>query len=396
MTTAYCLDPQVAKVLNQRLVLVAEALRGQTPETEQELVPQVPSVSHIHALIDVAFWASLRREEGRHHKFSLTFLPPTQGADSYLFQRPVPFDSDKLAKLSPALHKQRTSMGVWPDGDKLAVWGFTQSNGWFFSVEVFEPGQLLTSFRYQGRALVTGSKIQFIDSAKFTVVENIFAAMRSSHKAEIEFASEEFFTAMKNARSRQHDFVEVAKAMLAHVHGGTLLIVAKDKDVQASIDFGSYTSQPFEGVKNEVERRNDIQKEEKSLWSPKSSEFWRAIDSARDSLKFLGQLTSVDGATVITYDLTVLAFGAKIKPLAPDDRPEIVLVSEPFEESDFRAVSVSNLGWGTRHLSAAQFVYDQKDSIALVASQDGKLSVFVWDFERQRVVVVQHIEIAFR
>jgi hypothetical protein len=29
-------------------------------------------------------------------------------------------------------------------------------------------------------------------------------------------------------------------------------------------------------------------------------------------------------------------------------------------------------------LSAAQFVFDQRDSIALVASQDGRFTVFAW------------------
>jgi len=31
-----------------------------------------------------------------------------------------------------------------------------------------------------------------------------------------------------------------------------------------------------------------------------------------------------------------------------------------------------------RHLSAAQFVHDQHDAVALVASQDGKFTVFAW------------------
>jgi len=33
---------------------------------------------------------------------------------------------------------------------------------------------------------------------------------------------------------------------------------------------------------------------------------------------------------------------------------------------------------GTRHLSAAQFVQDQHDALALVASQDGRFTVFAW------------------
>jgi hypothetical protein len=40
-------------------------------------------------------------------------------------------------------------------------------------------------------------------------------------------------------------------------------------------------------------------------------------------------------------------------------------------------VHPSYLG-GTRHLSASQFVHDQHDALALVASQDGRFTVFAW------------------
>ena len=33
---------------------------------------------------------------------------------------------------------------------------------------------------------------------------------------------------------------------------------------------------------------------------------------------------------------------------------------------------------GTRHISAAQFAQDQQDAAALVASQDGRFTVFAW------------------
>ena len=33
---------------------------------------------------------------------------------------------------------------------------------------------------------------------------------------------------------------------------------------------------------------------------------------------------------------------------------------------------------GTRHLSAIQFVHDQRDAMALVASQDGRFTLFAW------------------
>jgi hypothetical protein len=40
-------------------------------------------------------------------------------------------------------------------------------------------------------------------------------------------------------------------------------------------------------------------------------------------------------------------------------------------------VTPSELG-GTRHLSAAQFVNDQRDTVALVAPQDGAFTIFSW------------------
>jgi hypothetical protein len=44
----------------------------------------------------------------------------------------------------------------------------------------------------------------------------------------------------------------------------------------------------------------------------------------------------------------------------------------------------SRLG-GTRHLSAAQFVHDQREAMALVASQDGRFTIFAWSPRESRV-----------
>jgi hypothetical protein len=47
------------------------------------------------------------------------------------------------------------------------------------------------------------------------------------------------------------------------------------------------------------------------------------------------------------------------------------------EGSDETVADPAQIG-GTRHLSAAQFVHDQHDAIALVASQDDRFTVFAW------------------
>jgi len=51
--------------------------------------------------------------------------------------------------------------------------------------------------------------------------------------------------------------------------------------------------------------------------------------------------------------------------------------TEPIDGTAPTVVHPTQLG-GTRHLSAVQFVHDQRNALALVASQDGHFTVFSW------------------
>ena len=79
----------------------------------------------------------------------------------------------------------------------------------------------------------------------------------------------------------------------------------------------------------------------------------------------------------MTHDFAVLAFGAKIARRRGAPPVERVMVTEPIEGGAAEVVHPIALG-GTRHLSAAQFVQDQRDATAFVASQDGRFTVFAW------------------
>jgi hypothetical protein len=85
----------------------------------------------------------------------------------------------------------------------------------------------------------------------------------------------------------------------------------------------------------------------------------------------------VDGATVLTDRYELLAFGAKIARRDGSSPVERVALTEPVEGGTPAVVHPNTLG-GTRHLSAVQFVHDQHDAMALVASQDGHFTVFAW------------------
>jgi hypothetical protein len=100
-------------------------------------------------------------------------------------------------------------------------------------------------------------------------------------------------------------------------------------------------------------------------------------DALRRAVDSIAGLTAVDGATVITDRHHLLAFGAKIVRRKGAMQVDRVMTTEPIEGSEPVILEPSQLG-GTRHLSAAQFTHDQRDAIALVASQDGRFTVFGW------------------
>jgi hypothetical protein len=116
----------------------------------------------------------------------------------------------------------------------------------------------------------------------------------------------------------------------------------------------------------------DLMQEDQSKWS---SSLWlgelsREIDS-------IAGLTAIDGATIISDTHEVLAFGAKIGLVEGNNRVEQILLTEPVIGGEGHVVNPASSG-GTRHISAAQFVHDQRDAIALVASQDGGFTIFTW------------------
>ena len=86
----------------------------------------------------------------------------------------------------------------------------------------------------------------------------------------------------------------------------------------------------------------------------------------------------MDGATVVTDRATScwrLARRSRRRRGAPI--VEHIVVTEPIEGGTAERMHPGQLG-GTRHLSAAQFVHDQRGAVALVASQDGRFTIFAW------------------
>jgi len=86
----------------------------------------VPDAETIEAVIDAAFWASLRREEGYTPRISLAFLSPQEAAHPLIFERPLPLHPAILTRVAPAVERPGIHLGVWRQQGELSVWGTTR------------------------------------------------------------------------------------------------------------------------------------------------------------------------------------------------------------------------------------------------------------------------------
>jgi len=333
---------------------------------EDGLAPQ-PSAQAIAAIINATFWASFRPEEGRFPKISLAYLPPEQAGQPMVFEHPLPLNAAVLTKLAPAVERPEIHLGVWNYGDELKVWGTTRTIPSFcFVLEDVEPALLVIKHRrldgygkYANVAVLKGEVVKVIDE-KGTSLPDCPALL----KALLAFTSD----ATDSLQQSVNVLVQLSASMRAHGHGGTVLVVPSESDRwrESIAQPILYSVTPAFAALSELIRQ-EVTEEDRRQWA---SALRRAVDT-------IGGMTAVDGATVINDRYEVLAFGAKIRRNEGSPPVDKWVITEPVVGNLPIVVQPTEHG-GTRHLSAAQFVYDQRDALALVASQDGKFTVFAW------------------
>lgn len=360
---------------------VAEHLRlhraTMAPAPEQSPPELLPDARAIESMVDAAFWASVRREEGYIPKVSLAFLPPSPALHPLVFAQALPLEPTALTRLAAAVDRPGIHLGVWPaaawsasrppvspqhaDTD-LLVWGTTHSiPPLCFVVEVIAPGLVVAKHRpreesrkFVNVAVLEGDRVKIIDE-----------------RASLMPDCPELLTSMLGFDTRAEDgmlnvLVQIAVSMRRHARGGTLLIVpggttAWQESIVRPIAYA--VNPPFTGLADLM--ADDRSKAPDHVW----------LESLNRTVEAIAGLTAVDGATVMTDRYELLAFGAKIRTRGP--HVEEVVASEPIEGGAAERLHPGQLG-GTRHLSAAQFASDQRNALAMVASQDGRFTMFVW------------------
>ena len=323
-----------------------------------------PQAHFIEAIIDAGFWASLRREEGVTPTISLALLPPGNAGQALTFSEWLPLYPAALAKLAPAVERPGIHLGVWPVDGQLRVWGTTRSIPAFcFVLEVIGSGLLVVKHRnepfgkFVNIAVLEGDQIKIVDESTAAGPECPGLLKSLLGQSEVTADGESV-----------NLLVHLAASMRAHRRGGALLIVPESDDQwrESIVEPVVYAVAPkFTELADLMAREHEERRTHE----------WQ--DDLRRAVDAIAGLTAVDGATIMTTANELVAFGAKITRRRSRPPVERVLVSEPIRDREPVMIGPSQLG-GTRHLSAAQFAQDQPQSIALVASQDGRFTIFRW------------------
>jgi hypothetical protein len=363
---------QAARLIAKKVESIfAEHLSGARESGEDDLAP-LPTANVVESILDATFWASLRKEEGHSPKISLAFLPPHQAGNPLIFKQKLPLSPGVLTKLAPGIERAGIHLGIWIEDDELYVWGTTVSIPNFcFVVDVSEPALLVIKHRriygfgkFTNIAVLKGDQVKMVD-VQSTNLPDCPPMLLSL----LDLTAPSYWNDSVNV------LIQIAVSMRAHGRGGTLLVVPGESShwLQSIIKPIQYYVQPsFHGLSKL------LQQERKEA----SQIFWQT--ALKREVEHLAGLTAVDGATIINDKYELLAFGAKIGRAKGKDNIDEISFSEPIEGGNAVVIHPAKVG-GTRHLSAAQFVQDQRDATALVASQDGHFTIYGWSELQNRV-----------
>ena len=347
----------------------------------------------IKTLIETCFWASLEKEEGNFNNFSIVFQPPNPDDSEvdFVFKNDIEFNITNLKKLAPAFNSNEYQIGVWFDeNNKLRIWGVIQKLIWFLTISSISSGKLLVNclagMNHSFKIALTSSEIGFMNP--FLLSSNPLYEWLDIDTAFISL-------------QKRGDFQRIFSYMFNYGRGGAILLIRENESKWKT----SIRSIPYENFHlskytyGEIYLKYEVYKEfaafayEQKEPSKLERENRKNKLSLRHSAAFkalnaISKLTTIDGATVLSENLNVLAFGVKIGAKEIQE----IAITEPFENSEVKKLHKSDWKVGMRHTSATEFINEQRDCLAIVVSEDRKVSLISWDEKLQLVKITKNFE----
>jgi DisA bacterial checkpoint controller nucleotide-binding len=394
---------------------LAELVRKVWP---QDVLGCLPGEAHLRLILDVAYHASLLREEQRAVTFRVACIPPQElpgegpptGFAPVLLDRPRNFNEQELRRLATAAEFFRSLIGITPDpDDRLNIWGIIVSGTrWVNAVDggrypgvalppslvvhALGPGRLTIFLGQRRVAALSGGEMEahafdlfqakwFIQSfaaARVQVLDKVYGTIEE--KA-VPLGGDFLKVMSQNVLRRTLSVVRNSK------HGGTLVFIESDQEnnyIQAPglIRFkyrlaeGDTRAHYLKTLARALHRLFQVAKENQF-----ASVGWREYQSVADGelgtldealfefAHFLADLMSVDGALVLTKRFELVGFGAELHADAPAlsgvrkalDLEATIWANDPLDDE------------GTRHRAVYRFCDECEDCIAIVISQDGSV-----------------------
>lgn len=395
-----------------------------------------PSTAVVQSLLQTAYLASFKTEEGRFVRGSLTFSDPaapdvsppfTRRADYpgfTKFDRRRPLTVDSLVKLARAVDKWSASIAVWGTGKTdLVAWGVVDqlakenvrlnregTRGFghpgIFTINMEGVGDLSV---YHGNFFLGALRgqrliVREIDALRSptlgarvlpSLTPLAYGIAKALHKpAEIHAILGELLDSWADTIAR------LCIGLRRLGTGGSFLISPKPSMRALDVTYGLRYHRLGSAMTLHVLDTMYSGGIREELWAASAAgvvstyiAFGKSLAEAdmedRESelggaIKLVTSLAGVDGLVLMNPDLTVVGFGVKIGP-----GPAVATVYDgpDFVRKGKQARKIKLAGFGTRHTSMLRYCRLDPDAIGVVVSQDGHVrlimslgrSLTLWD-----------------
>lgn len=342
----------------------------------------IPSSAQLGALVEATFFASLHEEEARRIDFGVAWqLDARECAAVVALANPVRLTPKNLAKLAPATWGEATAIALRPEGDHIVAWAILERTAAVhqpLTIRALDAGVLRVDYAGVPRALYARGEIVLFGGDR-----DIQAPARWLTET---FAAWSESAAPMGVDLRAIVVARVAMQVLAHHHGGMILVMPADLAapngvrVHYAVDAGADVL-----VKRYEQVVRDVAAEER-LARIKGSRP-RAPDgrvSVRDqdqiafaeTIELVARLTAVDNALLIDTDLRVRGFGVQV---IEGEAPRSTFRHQHPYTGDSHVDDLASFT-GTRHPAGVIYCMRQpREAAAIIVSQDGHLSLALKD-----------------
>jgi hypothetical protein len=355
------------------------------PFTDQLL----PDADGLGMILDTAFYASLKKEEGRPARFSIALHPPDPLAAHRI--KVQPFTVAALGKLSAACDWDATLLYVWHSAAEWQIWGVGRNDRprrRNLSVQSL-PSHLVITVRDVGSL-----SVRWQDFLVFSYEHGdgtVAGSGAITHREIVSIIAE----ALPDPGTQTSMLLHLSamyRSMRAHGRGGALLVVpnASPEKIEFSYPIeawpSNYPMAPYLEARLADAAAWEHRQREKTTTQTEGEEskpgiqgdiYYNAlVERTEAECALIGRLTAIDGIVVLNHAMELKGFGGKI-PVPEDFGVTQLLHIDPRSGSRLTK-SAKDVFTGMRHNSVTMACKEsQRGALGLIQSQDGPLTVVI-------------------